>query len=50
MIPPVTDRPVQRTVSGSVGWDTYSIRLCLLYPDGTDDLQGGSVDSQRLDH
>ena len=49
----VTDRPVQRTVSGSVGWDTYSIRLCLLYPDGADNLknlQGGSVDSQRLDH
>ena len=21
MIPPMTDRPVQRTVSGSVGWD-----------------------------
>ena len=50
MIPPVTD---QRTVSMSVGWGTYSIQLCLLYPDGTDDsqdLQGGSVDSQRLDH
>ena len=25
MIPPVSDRPFQRTVSGSVGWDTNSI-------------------------
>ena len=53
MIPPVTDRHVQRTVSRSVGWGTYSVRLCLLYPDGTEDLhvlRGRSVDSQRLDH
>ena len=53
MIPPVTDRHVQRTVSRSVGWGTYSVQLCLLYPDGTEDvhdLRGGSVDSQRLDH
>ena len=27
MIPPVTDRHVQRMVSGSVGWHAYSIRL-----------------------
>ena len=39
MFPPVTDRHVQRTVSRSVGWGTYSVRLCLLYPDGTEDLQ-----------
>ena len=53
MIPPVTDQHVQRTVSRSVSWGAYSVRLCLLYPDGTEDLQdlrGGSVDSQRLDH
>ena len=53
MIPPVTDRHVQRTVSRSVGWGTYSVRLCLLYPDSMEDLQdlqGRSVDSQRLDH
>ena len=25
MIPPVTDRHVQQTVSRSVGWDTYSV-------------------------
>ena len=53
MISPVTDRHVQWTVSRSVGWGTYSVRLCLLYPDGTEylhDLRGGSVDSQRLDH
>ena len=76
-IPPVADQPVQRTVSGSVGWDvktdevsvvswpmcvrliriyvantalTHSIRMCLLYPDGAGNLQGGSVDSQRLDY
>ena len=52
-IPPVTDRHVQRMVSRSVGWCTYSVQLCLLYPDSTEDLQdlrGGSVDSQRLDH
>ena len=30
MIPPVTDRHVQQTVSRSVGWGTYSVRLCLL--------------------
>ena len=34
MIPPVTDRHVQRTVSRSVGWGAYSMRLCLLYPVG----------------
>ena len=48
MIPPVTDRHVQQTVSRSVGWGTDSVRLCLLYPDCTEDLQdlrGGSVDS-----
>ena len=77
MIPPVADRPVQRTVNGSVVWDvkteevsvvswpmcvrpirmyvantalTHSIRMCLLYPVGSGDLKGGSVDSQRLDH
>ena len=77
MIPPLADRPVQWTVSGSVGWDvktnevsvvswpmrvrpihmyvantalTYSILMCLLYPDGAGDLKGGSVNSQRLDH
>ena len=33
MIPPVTDRHVQRMGSELVGWDTYSVRLCLLYPD-----------------
>ena len=70
MIPPVADRPVQWTVSGSVGtlrqnevyvvsWPmcvrpirmyvantakTYSMRICLLYPDAGH-LQGGSVDS-----
>ena len=52
-IPPVSDQHVQRTVSGSVGWDTYGVRLCLLYPDSMEDLQdlqGGSVDGQRLDH
>ena len=48
MIPPVTDRHVHRTVSGSVGWGTYGVRLCLLYHDSTEDLQGGSVDGQRL--
>ena len=33
--------------------DTYGGRLCLLCPDSMDDLQdlqGGSVDSQRMDH
>ena len=52
-IPPVTDRLVQRTVCRSVGWDTYGVCLCLLCPDSTEDLQdlrGGSVDGQRLDH
>ena len=76
MIPPVADRPVQRTVNGSVGWDvridevsdlswpvcvppirmcvanaalTHNIRVCLLYPVGSGDLKGGSVDRQRLD-
>ena len=46
MIPLVTDRHVQWTVSRLVGWGTHSVRLCLLYPDGTEDLQdlrGGSV-------
>ena len=74
MIPSVADRPVQRMISGSVGWDvkmdevsvvswpmcvrpigmydantakTYSMRMCLLYPDAGN-LKGGSVDSQRL--
>ena len=28
---------------------TYSMRICLLYPNAGD-LKGGSVDSQRLDH
>ena len=53
MITPVTDRRVQRTICRSVGWGTHSVRLCLAYPDGTEDLQilrGGSVDGQRLDH
>ena len=53
MIPLVTDRHVQQTVSRSVGWDTYSVQLCLLYPNNTEDLQdlrGRSVDSQRLNH
>ena len=33
--------------------DTYDRRLCLLCPDGTDDLRdlrGGSVDDHRMDH
>ena len=53
MIPPVTDRHVQRTVARSVGWGTYSVRLCLLYPNSTEDihdLRSGSVESQRLNH
>ena len=39
MISPITDRHDQRTVGKSVGWGTYSVRLCLLYPDSTEDLQ-----------
>ena len=53
MIPSVTDRHVQRMVSRSVGWGANSVRLCLLYPDGMEDVQDllcGSVDSQMLDH
>ena len=81
MVPPVTDRPVQRTVKRSVGrsvgWDdrmdkvsvlscpvcdppiridvtnaalTHYTRVCLLYPAGTGDFMGGSVDGRRLDH
>ena len=53
MIPPVTNRHVQRTSSESVGEDAYNVRLCLLYPDSVEDLQDfrdGYVDSQRLNH
>ena len=39
MIPPVTNRHVEQTNSESVGEDTYNDRLCLLYPDGVEDLQ-----------
>ena len=48
MIPPVTNRHVEQTNSESVG-----DRLCLLYPDGVEELQDlrdGCVDSQGLNH
>ena len=41
------------TNSESVGEDTCNDRLCLLYPDGVEDLQDlrdGYVDSQGLNH
>ena len=40
-------RPIRMYVANMA--KTYSMRMCLLYPDAGN-LKGGSVDSQRLDH
>ena len=53
VIPPVTNRHVEQTNSESIGEDTCNDRLCLLYPDGVEELQDlrdGYVDSQGLNH
>ena len=45
---PVCDPPIRIDVANAAL--THNTRVCLLYPAGTGDLKGGSVDGRRLDH
>ena len=45
---PMCVRPIHIYVANTAL--THNIRMCLLYPDGAGNLQGRSVDSQRMDH
>ena len=45
---PVCDPPIRIDVGNAAL--THNTQVCLLYPAGTGDLKGRSVDGRRLDH